>query len=270
MLVASSGAGMAQNIVLRIAAIAFLATMRAGAADAVRPVSDALCADMQATHVLNAGAPVGCDRLKLVEFDYVDFAGTEHTDGQMVVMDAVADRVLGIFHTLRQKRFPIAKAKLMDAYTGNDEASMADDNTSAFNVRPIKDGDRISLHAYGLAIDLNPVENPYVARNGATFTFDPPAGADHFNRTIRRPGKPDRRGTAEAVIDVFTENGFTDWGGYWDDPIDYQHFDVGRAMAETLARLPPDQAKAEFERSIARARACRNAKNPAARLRCEQ
>ncbi len=233
------------------------AASAAHAENAVLPVSDALCADMKVTHVLGPGAPVGCERLRLVKFSYVDFAGIRHDDGEIVVMDAVADRVLRIFETLRARKFPIAKARLMDAYGGDDEASMAADNTSSFNHREIAGGGKISLHAYGLAIDLNPVENPYVTRNGATFTFDPAAGADYFNRQVRRPGKPERRGTAEMVVDIFAENGFLVWGGNWDSPIDYQHFDVGRAMAETLAGLSPAEAGKKFEESVAQYRKCR-------------
>lgn len=237
------------------AALAFgiFTSSHAVAAEGVLPVDDALCAGMRIAHVLNPGAPVGCDRLRLVQFGYVDFKGQVHTDGRVVVMDAVADRVLRIFQTLRAKRFPIAKAKLMDAYNGDDEASMADDNTSSFNVRPIKGGTHMSLHAFGLAIDLNPVENPYVTRKGANFVIDPPAGENFFNGNVQRRN---RRGTAEAVVEVFAENGFSRWGGSWHDPIDFQHFDVGREMADTLVGLPPEQAKAEFEHSIARLRAC--------------
>ena len=184
-------------------------------------------------------------------FGYVDFEGRQHEDGQIVVMDAVADRVLKIFQTLRERGFPLAKAKLMDAYAGDDEKSMADDNTSGFNDRDVPGSERKSLHAYGTAIDLNPVENPFVTRSGAVFTFHPASGADYFNRMIRRPGKQTRRGYAEEVAQVFLENGFAQWGGTWDDPIDFQHFDVGRPLAEALAALPPEEAKRKFEAAVA-------------------
>ena len=225
--------------------------------DAVVPVDAALCASMKSHHVLNPGAPVGCERLSLVRFSYVGFDAQIHDDGEIVVLDAVADRVLGIFAALRARQFPIAKARLVDAYSGDDEASMADDNTSGFNDRTVAGQTAISLHAYGAAIDLNPVENPFVTRQDATFSFDPPAGADYFNRIVRRPNKPDRRGAAETAVEVFAANGFVTWGGYWDSPVDFQHFDIGRALAEELVRLPPAQAKARFEQSIANYRRCR-------------
>jgi len=224
--------------------------------DSVAPLNAEICAGMKSHHVLNPGAPVGCERLSLVRFSYFGFDDKIHDNGEIVVLDAVADRVLRIFAVLRERKFPIAKARPIDFYSGDDEASMADDNTSGFNDRTIPDTTAISLHAYGLAIDLNPVENPFVTRKDATFTFDPPAGADNFNRIIHRPGKPDRRGVAEMVVDVFADNGFSNWGGTWNSPIDFQHFDVGRTLAQELARLPPAQAKARFEQAIADYRRC--------------
>src|SRR5262249_22587509 len=153
----------------------------------------------------NPRAPVGCERLKLIKFSYVDFGGQLLDDGEIVVMDAAAKHVLNIFNTLRKIRFPIAKARLMNHYEGNDEASMADDNTWALSVRDIVGGDTISLHAYGLAVDVNPIQNPFARRSGATLTFSPVAGVENANRLNDRPGKPIRLGMAETVIDIFAD-----------------------------------------------------------------
>jgi len=225
---------------------------------------------MKLHHVLNPRAPVGCERLKLIKFEYFGFDGRSHDDGEMVIMDATAGHVLGIFDALRSMQFPIAKARLMNNYDGNDDASMADNNTSAFNVREIAGGGAVSLHAYGLAIDINPIQNPYAKRSGRTLTFSPPAGAAYANRLNERPGKAVRPGMAEAVIDVFAENGFLIWGGYWDDPIDYQHFQVSRGLAQQLAQMPAAQAQALFEERIQRYRRCRSAADQgrASRLHC--
>ena len=174
----------------------------------VEPISPALCKDMKLHKVLTAPAPVGCARLSLVTFRYFGFDGAVHDNGQVVVMDAAAPHVLGIFAKLEAMRFPIAKARLMDRYDGDDDAAMADDNTSAFNGRKIVGGSSISLHAYGLAIDLNPIQNPFVRRAGANLKFDPPAGIEYANRTKDRPWKMLRPGLAESVIDVFADGGF--------------------------------------------------------------
>ena len=258
--------------ILSLALLAIGATTDSQARNggSVAPISQSLCEEMKVRHVLNPEAPIGCDRLKWIKFSYIDFDGQLRDDGEIVVMDAVAEYVLNIFTALRKVRFPIAKARLMNHYDGNDEASMADNNTSAFNVRNIVGGDIISLHAYGLAIDVNPVQNPFAKRSGATLTFSPPSGTENANRLNDRPGKPARFGMAETVIDIFADHGFLDWGGYWDDPIDYQHFQVSRKLAERLAKLPSSQARAAFDRHVQRYRACRRSLPHGAqgRVRC--
>ncbi|HZO47778.1 MAG TPA: M15 family metallopeptidase [Xanthobacteraceae bacterium] len=205
---------------------------------------------MRSTKVLNPGAPVGCERLRLVRFSYVGFDGATHDDGELVVLDAVADHVLAIFVALRSRAFPIASARLMNQYSGNDSASMARNNTSAFNVRRVEGTNTISLHSYGVAIDLNPIQNPYVERGPRGIEVDPPAGASYVNRQNRRPGM------AEAVVEVFAHHGFAQWGGYWRRGIDYQHFQVGRRLAGQLATLPYPKARAAFEQHVERVRAC--------------
>jgi hypothetical protein len=223
----------------------------------ILPVSDALCDEMKNHHVIGLNAPVGCDRLRLLKFAYVDFAGQLHPDGEMVVMDAAAPHVLRIFASLRWMHFPIAKVRLLNHYEGSDDASMRDNNTSAFNDRQIVGRAAISLHAYALAIDLNPIQNPFVTRSGTDYTYNPAAGVEYANRLPIRPWKARRTGMAEDVVEIFAENGFLIWGGYWDTPLDYQHFQVGRQLAERLVRLPPREATAEFNRIVERYRRCR-------------
>ncbi len=195
------------------------------------PVSDALCRDMRSTKVLNPGAPVDCERLRLVRFSYVGFDGATHDDGELVVLDAVAEHVLAIFVALRSRAFPIASAHLMNRYHGSDDASMARNNTSAFNVRRVEGTNSMSLHAYGVAIDLNPIQNPYVERGARGNEVSPPAGKVYVSRHDRRPGM------AEAAIELFAHHGFAQWGGYWPRGIDYQHFQVGRRLAGQLVDI---------------------------------
>src|SRR3954452_8484892 len=104
-------------------------------ANSVRPVSPALCTDMKAHHVMRPDAPVGCERLVLVRFAYIGFEGQQHGDGELVALAALADQVSAIFAELKALRFPIAQARLMNAYNGDDDASMEANNTSAFNDR---------------------------------------------------------------------------------------------------------------------------------------
>jgi hypothetical protein len=229
-----------------------LAALMARAEDAqigtIVPVNRPLCDDMKKHNVIRAGAPVGCERLSLIKFSYLGFDGAIHDDGEIMVMDAAAESVLWIFTKLREMRFPIAKARLINHYDGNDDTSIADNNTSAFNSRNVAGTNTLSLHAYGLAIDINPVQNPYVERTEGGLRFGPPAGAAYANRAN---GKDPHLGLAESIIDVFAHEGFAIWGGAWKNP-DYQHFQVSRDLAQQLARLSPAQARDLFAQHIRR------------------
>jgi hypothetical protein len=178
----------------------------------------ALGADLEATMTgssWRAGCPVALGALAHVTFTHLGFDGAAHP-GEVVVAAGVADVVLDVFRRLYAARFPIAKARLIDEYGASDDASMADDNTSAFNCRAITGGTSWSEHSYGDAIDINPIENPYV--KGATVL--PPAGAAYTDRADVRPGMIVEPG---PVTGAFRVHGWV-WGGSWTSPKDYQHF----------------------------------------------
>ncbi|MDB5842014.1 MAG: hypothetical protein JWQ23_3966 [Herminiimonas sp.] len=232
--------------------------LAAGLRDSV-PVDAAQCRQMRARHVMAVDAPVRCDQLAIVRFSYVDFSGNDRHDGEIMVMAAVDGQVRDIFATLYRRRFPIAGARLMEVYQGDDAAAMDANNTSAFNHRPISGAisGLPSLHAYGLAIDLNPVQNPYIAfgEHGQA-SYSPAAGSAYANRLNDRPAKAPRAGMAEEVVQVFADHGFLIWGGYWDKPIDYQHFQVSRQIAKRLAALSLADGRTFFRRYVARYRLC--------------
>jgi hypothetical protein len=166
------------------------------------------------------GCPVAPAALRMVRLRYVGFDGRAHT-GTIVVNEAVTGSVITVFRILYDDRFPIRRMSPIDAYHGSDPASMAADNTSGFNCRrAVAIGPPTwSMHAYGEAIDVNPVENPYFEPgvNGA----QPPAGAAFANRNDHRPGMAYPGG---VLVTAFTSVGWG-WGGYWSGP-DYQHFSV--------------------------------------------
>lgn len=210
--------------------------------------------------VLKANSPVPCHRLRIVKFSYVDFGGATHHDGEIMVLDAAADHVRDIFEELLRRGFPIARAQLMQHYGGDDAAAMRGNNTSSFNHRALTGGGALSLHAYGLAIDINPVQNPYLAfEPDGQAQVSPEAGIRYANRVRQRPGKPVRQGMAEELVEVFAHHGFLIWGGDWDNPIDYQHFQVSRKLAQQLAALPPEKARELFERHVRQYRDCLSA-----------
>lgn len=224
---------------------------------AVAALDAAACSRLQAAGVIDARAPVGCDRLAVVRFPYIDFAGARHDDGELMVLAAVAPEVGKLFHQLYRLGFPLARARLIEHYKGDDAASMRDNNTTAFNQREITGGGLPSLHAYGLAIDINPLQNPFVQPDGqSNARVSPPGATAYLNRLAHRPGKPVRRGMAETVVGLFARYGFTVWGGYWDTPIDYQHFQFGRGVAEKLAAMPTATARKMYLEQLEKLRIC--------------
>ncbi len=164
------------------------------------------------------GCPVGPDQLRRVELTHWGFDDRPHA-GALVVDAEVAEGVVTLFRRLYDARFPIRRMEPVDVYGGDDDASMAADNTSAFNCRyAVAPGPpQWSNHAYGRAIDVNPVENPYVL-GGAVL---PPAGADYLDRATSRPGMAVPGGEVTAA---FAAAGWS-WGGVWSSP-DYQHFEL--------------------------------------------
>lgn len=209
---------------------------------------------MHSSGVYQADAPVSLERLRLIEVRYIDF---EHRiqQGQLIVLDACSEAVLRIFHRLYQRGFPLHSLKPIETFGGSDSLSMAANNSSAFNFRPIGGSDKLSLHAYGTAIDINPLRNPMLdipcEGHSACITVRPAAGAAFANRRQLRLNKAHRKGMAEAVLDIFAEEGFYAWGGYWDCPIDYQHFELSRSLTELLVILPPQEAQSLFYRARA-------------------
>jgi hypothetical protein len=163
------------------------------------------------------GCPVPPSALRLLSVRYWGFDGRPHT-GSLVVKAAVVGAVRSVFARLYGERFPIRRMRPIDAYDGSDDASMAADNTSAFNCRPaVAPGPKHwSMHAYGEAVDVNTVENPYVVGGKAL----PPAGARFLDRTRARPGMAVPGG---PVVRAFAAIGWG-WGGAWSGSPDYQHF----------------------------------------------
>lgn len=244
-------------LALCLTAASIAGEVRSPSASITSGIEQAACDRMKTRSVLAQDAPVGCEKLAIVRFSYIDFEGRVQHNGEIMVMAAVAKSVATIFDTLYQRRFPIARARLMDHYSGDDMAAMKDNNTSGFNHRPVTGGKLFSLHAYGLAIDVNPIQNPFVRLlPDGTALFSPAPGIEYANRSNQRPGKDRRSGMAEDVVALFAENGFLIWGGDWDAPVDYQHFQVERKMAERMATLPIEQARVLFLDHIQRYRAC--------------
>lgn len=163
--------------------------------------------------------PVPLSDLRLLTLSYVGFDGLAH-EGEIVVHADVATDVVDVFSTLYRERFPLQSMRLIDEYDGDDDRSMAANNTSGYNCRTVAGSESWSAHAYGRAVDVNPVQNPYVVDGRAR-----PTGAQPFVDVDRSPG-------ADAAPGVVTEDGvvaraFADvgweWGALFPEP-DYQHW----------------------------------------------
>ena len=179
----------------------------------VRPIDDGVAARMTASW--RPGCPVGLGDLRLLTVSHWGFDSQPHL-GELVVSAQHADAVLGVFSALYGARFPMEQVRLVDEFGADDDRSMEANNTSAFNCRRVAGSDRWSEHAFGTAIDINPVQNPSVTRSGVS----PPAGAAYTSRNASTPGLITADG---PVVAAFRAIGWG-WGGSWSSGKDYQHF----------------------------------------------
>lgn len=153
------------------------------------------------------------DTLSMLDVTYYSFDGMRH-QGQIVVDARLEDDVYEIFELIDQMKFPVGKVIPIVAYQWEDGDSMADNNSSAFNFRVIADTNKLSLHSFGRAVDINPVQNPVIYPGGVIA----PEGAVY---------RPQNNGTFTAehpVVREFLQRGWH-WGGNFDQPKDYHHFE---------------------------------------------
>jgi hypothetical protein len=161
------------------------------------------------------GCPVAVDDLRAVAVSYWSYDGAVRS-GRLVVHADQAQAVVRIFRDLYAARFPIQRMMPIDAYGGDDEASMRANNTSGFNCRYVTGTSKWSEHAYGRAIDVNPLVNPYVRGS----SVDPPEGAAYADRSRTDAGMIH---AGDAAVRAFAAQGWG-WGGSWSGGKDYQHF----------------------------------------------
>ncbi len=158
---------------------------------------------------------IGLEELAYLQMRYIDFDGNAQT-GEMIVHYSLAKEVLEIFCELYKSGYQIEKMRLVDEYGADDELSMADNNSSAFNYRVVADTDIVSMHAYGRAIDINPQINPYIVSG----KIMPKNGEQYADRTKKFDHKIDHD---DLCYKLFKAHGWT-WGGDWKTQKDYQHF----------------------------------------------
>ncbi|MGQ0670816.1 MAG: M15 family metallopeptidase [Actinomycetota bacterium] len=165
----------------------------------------------------HAGCPVPIRRLRLLTLDYWGFDGEAHR-GRLIVRRRQAEPVLGVFHELFNDRFPIRRVRMIEPYGADDDLLGRKNVTSGFNCRLATGGSNWSQHAYGLAIDINPVQNPYV--NGDVVL--PARGRRFLDRSLDEPGMVHED---DVVVQAFVDIGW-EWGGNWTSIKDYMHFSL--------------------------------------------
>ena len=164
-------------------------------------------------------ASVSLNELCYMNVQYYDFNG-EIQKGELICNTLIANDLIEIFHDLYKAEYQIEKIKLIDDYQGDDHLSMLDNNTSCFNYRVVDDTTKLSKHAYGLAIDINPFYNPYVTYDNGVENVSPEGSEVYADRTQTFPYKIDEN---DLCYKLFMAHGFT-WGGNWNSCKDYQHF----------------------------------------------
>jgi D-alanyl-D-alanine carboxypeptidase-like protein len=209
-----------RRLALALAAIALVTAAGSSAArpsfqGSVTPISAALAKEMTGVS-WRPGCPVALRDLRLITATHHGFDGRDRI-GRLIVHRDVAARVLVTLRRLYLDGFPIRRMVPVDVYGGSDFRSIEADNTSAFNCRFVDGTTRYSEHGYGRAIDVNPIENPYVSGGGSSHA----ASAPFLDRSRHRPGTAYEGG---ILVDAFRAAGWG-WGGSWSGSVhDYQHF----------------------------------------------
>ncbi|MDQ1324884.1 MAG: Peptidase 4 protein [Campylobacterota bacterium] len=167
------------------------------------------------------GCPVAPKDLRYIRLSYWDFQGKSRV-GELIVHQDVSSEIVKIFEALYQIRYPIKQMRLVSDYNGNDWRSIEADNTSAFNCRHIGGTQRWSKHAYGEAIDINPLENPYISAKGY---ISHKASLKYKKRRHQNQTPEDRALllSSDPATKIFKRYGWR-WGGDFVSEKDYQHF----------------------------------------------
>lgn len=186
----------------------------------IKEIDDVILARMRGKSYKD-DCPIPIEDLRYIHILHKDIAG-KTLEGELVVNAHIAEDVLEIFKELYEVSYPIEKVRLVDEYGGDDELSMEDNNSSAFNYRSMVGSTKISKHGLGMAIDINTLYNPYVKETAEGTVTEPVTATEYVNREGEFDYKINKD---DEAYRIFTEHGF-EWGGNWKSVKDYQHFEV--------------------------------------------
>lgn len=166
------------------------------------------------------------DYIKIYDLRYIHILHKnlqgETCEGELIFNKYFAKDILEIFEELYKANYPIERVKLIDEYKGDDNLSMKNNNSSAFNYRQMTTSNKLSKHALGLAIDINPLYNPYYKKTDTKEIIEPIEGEPYVDRSKEFNYKIDHN---DLAYKLFTSKGY-EWGGDWKKSKDYQHFEV--------------------------------------------
>ena len=210
----------------------------------VSDISENTLHRMKRCGMLDHVAAMPLSRLKEVFIKHYNF--TRHiSEGSVIVMDVLAEDCKDLFQALFDLKFPIYSVLPICHFDASDEISMSNNNSSAYNPRLIAGTSDISIHAYGAALDINPVQNPYVKLGDLDkndLKIYPAAGKAYLNRHHQQSGM------VEDIVSSVQKAGFTIWGGDWTDRrIDYHHFQVPLLVAYLCSEFDRDNAYAFYK-----------------------
>ena len=186
----------------------------------IEPIPDDIFEKMQGKSY-KENCTVPREELRYLHILHVGFDNNTH-EGELIVNKRIAEDVLDIFKELYKAGYQIEKVRLIDEYNAQDELSMRDNNSSAFNFRYISYSTTLSKHAMGLAVDINTLYNPYIKQVDGRLNIEPANAVQYVDRNRQFPHKIDHQ---DLCYKLFTKHGF-EWGGDWEDSKDYQHFEI--------------------------------------------
>ena len=212
----------------------------------IHAISDDLFDRMREGNTYKENCIIPREDLRYLLVLHKDKDGNAH-QGEMVVHKMIAEDVLEIFEKLYDAAYPIERMVLADNYLADDEIMMRDNNSSCFNFRLISHTDRISKHGLGMAVDINPLYNPYhktVTTDDGTIreVTEPATGEAWLDRAQDFDYKIEKE---DLCCTLFIEKGF-EWGGDWLDRKDYQHFELPTEFTEKVSEA---YTESSFERS---------------------
>ena len=188
----------------------------------VQPIQDALFHRMYGKS-FKKNCTIPKEELRYIEVSHYGFDGVVHV-GELVANEKIAYKLVSVFRDLFSEKYPIEKICLVDDYNADDELSMADNNSSCFNFRTIDNTDQLSNHSLGMAIDINPLYNPYVRYGLGERSILPIEGKEYGNRDLPCPYYIKE---GDVCFNIFLKHGFS-WGGNWQHAKDYQHFEYNK------------------------------------------